>query len=92
MIRGIRFISKMKNNPVDKDEVSYELSRNTQIFAKSVCAKVPISKGTILTREMLALKKPANGIPAHEVENMIGKRINRDFDIDEFIKESDIGE
>ena len=92
MIKGIRYISKMKNNPINKDYVSSELSRNSQIFAKSVCAKIPIHKGTILTREMLALKKPANGIPAREVENIIGKKVIRDFAIDEFIKQSDVGE
>lgn len=92
MIRGIRYISKLKKNPVDKDAVSSELSRNSQIFAKSVCANTPIAKGTVLTREMLALKKPANGIPAREVESIIGKTVNRDFEIDDFIKYSDIGE
>ncbi len=92
MVRGIRYISKMKNNPVDKDTVSSELARSSRIFAKSVCAKVPISSGTTLTREMLALKKPANGIPAKEVESVIGRTVNRDFGIDEFIQYSDIGE
>ena len=92
MIRGIRYISKVRNNPVNKDSVSSELSRNSQIFAKSVCAKVPISKGTVLTREMLALKKPAIGIPARDVESIIGKRVNRKLGVDEFIKQSDIGE
>lgn len=92
MIRGIRYISRMKKNPVDKDAVSSELSRNSQIFAKSVCAKVPIPKGTVLKRELLALKKPANGIPAREVDSVIGKKANRDLGIDDFIGYSDIGE
>lgn len=92
MIRGIRYISKMKMNPVNKDAVSSELSRNSQIFAKSVCAKKPILKGTVLSREMLALKKPANGIPAREVESVIGKIVNCDIEVDEFIKYTDIGE
>lgn len=91
MIHGIRYISKMKNNPVDKDIVSSELTRNSKIFAKSVCIKRPVTKGTVLTRDMLTLKKPANGIPAREVESIIGKTVNRDFEIDEFIKYSDIG-
>ena len=92
MIRGIRYISMMKNNPVDKDKVSSELSRNSRIFAKSVCAKVPIAGGTVLTRDMLALKKPASGIPAREVESIIGRKALRNFAVDEFIKLSDIGE
>lgn len=91
MIRGIRYISRMQNNPIDKNSVSNELSRNSQIFAKSVCAKVPISKGSVLTKDMLALKKPANGIPAKEVESIIGKTINRDITVDEFINYTDIG-
>ena len=90
MIRGIRYISKMNNNPVNKDMVSSELSRSSLIFSKSVCARVPIVKGTVLTREMLALKKPANGIPAKDVEKIIGKIANKDFDVDDFIVLSDI--
>ena len=92
MIRGIRYISKMKNNPIDKDETSLELSRNSKIFAKSVCAKIPISKGTVLSKEMLSLKKPAVGIPAKDVESVIGKTINRNLAPDDFIKYSDIGD
>ena len=92
MIQGIRYISKMKNNPVDKDTVSLELSRNSQIFAKSICAKKSITKGMVLTREMIALKKPANGIPAKEVESIIGKTVKRDLEVDDFIQYSDIGE
>lgn len=90
MIRGIRFISKMKNNPVNKDDLSSELSRNSQIFAKSVCAKVPIAKGTVLTKDMLALKKPANGIPAREVNSVLGKTVNKDFAPDDFIQYGDV--
>ncbi len=92
MIRGIRFITKMKNNPVNKDLVSQELSRNSQIFAKSVCAKLPITKGTVISEEIIALKKPANGIPAIDVDRIIGKTVNRDFEADEFITYSDLGE
>ena len=92
LVQGIRFISKMKSNPVDKNALSSELSRNSQIFAKSVCAKGPIEKGTVLTKEMLALKKPANGIPAREVSSIIGKKTVRDLKADEFIKPSDLGE
>ena len=92
MIRGIKYITTMKDNPVDKDAVSSELSRNSQIFAKSVCAKTFIKEGTVLTREMIALKKPANGIPAKDVESAIGKTVTRDFEPDDFITYADIEE
>ncbi len=90
MISGIRFITQMKDNPVDKDAVSSELSRNSKIFAKSVCAKQDLSAGTVLCKEALALKKPANGIPAMEVDSILGKKINRDVKADEFINYTDI--
>ena len=92
MIRGIRYISSMKSHPVDKDAVSAELSRNSQIFAKSVCAGKRIPQGTVLTKEMLALKKPADGIPARDVEQVIGKTVNRDPEVDDFISYEDLGE
>lgn len=92
MIRGIRFITKMKNSPVNKNLLSQELSRNSKIFAKSICAKIPITKGTVITEKMIALKKPANGIPAIDVDRVLGRTVKRDFKTDEFITYSDLGE
>lgn len=91
MINGIRYITKMKENPVDKDEVSLEMAKNCEIFSKGVCAKIPIAKGTILTKDIIALKKPAYGILAKDADVVLGKKINRDMDTDEFINYSDIG-
>ena len=41
---------------------------------------------------MIALKKPANGVPAIEVDKVIGRTVKRDFEADEFITYSDLGE
>ncbi len=92
MIRGIRYISRVRTHPVNKDEVSAELSRSSQIFSKSVCAKQAIPRGTVLTKELLALKKPGYGIPAREADSVLGKRVNRDVEADEFIDRADIEE
>ena len=39
---------------------------------------------------MLALKKPANGIPAREVNSVLGKTVNKDFAPDDFIQYGDV--
>lgn len=86
MTEGVRAISEMLANPVDKDKLAGELSRSSQIFSKSVCAKRRIEKGEILTRDMLILKKPCIGIPAKEVETILGKKVTKAYEQDEFIE------
>lgn len=52
---------------------------------RSIVAEVPIPKGTIITSEMLGIKRPAGGLPANMIDTVIGKRACQDIKPDQAI-------
>jgi len=83
MIDSIRFLEEARANPVRKDEVAEGLVPMRELFTKSVVAATAIADGSLLTAEMPTLKKPGTGIPARQLESLIGKKTNRAFHPDE---------
>ena len=89
LVRGIRAISTMRANPVDKDDIaSYREMK--AIFEKSVVSTCAIAAGTRLEAEMLAIKKPGTGIPAARLKGLIGAHAARDIPADRVLQENDI--
>lgn len=52
----------------------------------SVVAKRSISRGTVLTAEMLTCKRPGTGIPSEQIQEVIGKRAATDMEADQVIQ------
>jgi N,N'-diacetyllegionaminate synthase len=77
LVDGIRFIERMKANPVDKEAVAAELQPLRRIFMKSVVAQRDLPAGAVLSRADLAAKKPGTGIAARELPKLIGKTLRR---------------
>jgi N,N'-diacetyllegionaminate synthase len=73
LVEGVRFIEKMAANPISKDVVDPRTAPMRQIFFKSVVPLLDLAEGARLTRDVLGLKKPGTGIPAAELENIIGR-------------------
>lgn len=71
LVQGIREISAMLSNPVDKNNLT-AFQEMKEIFEKSVVSACSIPAGTVITREMLAIKKPGTGIPAARLTEVIG--------------------
>jgi N-acetylneuraminate synthase len=90
LVEGVRFIEKMKAAPVDKDAVGADLKPMRAIFNKSIVASKPLTAGTVLNEDMLALKKPGTGLDASRLPFVTGKRLKRDLEQDEEIREDDI--
>lgn len=66
---------RMDQNPVDKDCMAQGLAQMRATFGKSLAPVRALSVGTVLTRELLTLKKPATGIPADQLDEVIGRRL-----------------
>ena len=90
LVNGVRFVERMRANPVDKDAVAHDMAPLRAIFTKSVVARAPLAAGTVLTEAHLAAKKPGTGIPAHCVSEVIGRRLRRDVAADHVIREDDL--
>lgn len=61
-----------------------------QQFRRSVVAAVPIPAHAIVNRDMLCLKRPGKGIPPSDLQNLVGKRTRRPFEIDEPLRWEDL--
>lgn len=75
LVTGVRFIEQMQAHPVDKEAIADSLSDLHDIFTKSLVVIMDLPAGTLLKREHLAIKKPGTGIPARELDTVIGRRL-----------------
>ncbi len=85
-------MAEMDANPVDKDAMAGEMAGMRELFQKSVAARTPLLAGTLLTRDMLTTKKPATGIPAGEIERVVGRKLSRAVEPDRVLNWSDLDE
>jgi N,N'-diacetyllegionaminate synthase len=90
LVEGVRFIEKMRASPIDKDVMATELTGMRKLFTKSVVAKINLPRGTVLRAEHLAVKKPGTGIPADQLQQVIGKTLQRNVAKDEVLQEEDL--
>ena len=89
LVEGIRFIEKMRANPVDKEAMAADAMDLRKMFTKSIVARRNIKSGTILTNDDLTLKKPGTGIPAIRLPEIVGRRAQRSIAADTLISEED---
>lgn len=71
-------IAEMLAHPVDKDRIAGDLAQTRAMFGKSVAPVRNLAAGTVLKRDMLTVKKPGTGIPASEIDSLVGRRLKRD--------------
>lgn len=77
LVASGRAFHVLASHPVDKDEMSQRLSQTRALFTKSVAVERELDAGTVLTAEMLTLKKPGTGIPDRELSSLVGRRLGR---------------
>ena len=71
-----------KNFEVESEAVKYA--------RRSIVSSKKIPKGMTITKEMLAIKRPATGISPKNLEFVIGKKTLKDIDEDTPIQENDL--
>ena len=84
MVLAIRNIEIALGSPIKKPSKS-EI-KNINIVRKSIVAKKQINKGDYFSADNLTIKRPGLGISPMEWDNIIGKRSQLDFDIDDIIE------
>lgn len=83
-------INTMNENPVEKDKIADELSKQRKLFGRSLTYNQNFLKGHILKREDLSLKKPGTGIPMRDIEHFLGKKLNKNVKINRLLKKTEI--
>jgi len=90
LVDGIRFVERMRANPVDKDAIARDMAPLRAIFNKSLVARERLAAGTVLTEAHLAMKKPGTGIPAERLPEILGRVLRRPLEVDEQLRPEDI--
>ena len=92
LVEGVRFIETIRKHPVNKGQLTPEMTEIRQLFMKSVVARMDLRSGTILTEAHLTTKKPGTGIPAAHLPELLGRRVRRDLMKDECLNIDDFEE
>jgi N-acetylneuraminate synthase len=89
LVAGVRATAVMRDSSVDKDDLK-SLRDMKRIFEKSVVSAVAIQAGTVLKRDMLAIRKPGDGIPAAQIDTLIGRKAKRDIAAEQLLRDGDL--
>jgi len=89
MVDGIRAVETMLAHSIDKSDHS-RFKNMKDTFEKSVVSIGAIAQGTVITKEMIGIKKPGTGIPAARYAEVIGKTAVRAIEADSVLQDADI--
>lgn len=89
MAHALRDVWTMLGNPVSKSDIA-PYADMKRIFEKSVVTARAIASGETVTADMLAFKKPGDGIPAREYARLIGRNARRALPANHKISEDDL--
>ncbi|MBS1647253.1 MAG: N-acetylneuraminate synthase [Bacteroidetes bacterium] len=81
LISGIRNIEKCLGNGIKTPSESEK--KNTYGMRRSIVAKTFLPKGTLVTEQHIAFKRPANGLAPKLVNLILGKKTSKDMQADE---------
>ena len=80
MVDAIRNVEVAMGDGVRKfSENELEIKK---VARKSIILNCNVSKGTIIKRNMLSIKRPGTGIAPKHINEIIGKKINKDLNED----------
>jgi sialic acid synthase SpsE len=88
LVEGLRLKEVSRG---EKNRIAFDCeSTGVKYARRSVVSTVKIPKGTIITKEMLDIKRPGTGILPKEFDNVIGSKALTDIDDDIPIKTENI--
>lgn len=90
LVHGIRFIETALAHPINKDEMATEMQPLRDLFTKSLVVRKDLKAGSILQKEDLTAKKPGTGIPASQINQVVGKTLSCSIKANSFLKEADL--
>lgn len=90
LVEGVRFIECAKAYPINKEAIASEFDELRRIFTKSLFAAVDLATGTFLERRHLTAKKPGTGIPADQLEQVLGRQLVTDVNRGRMLMPDDI--
>ncbi len=83
MVQAIKDTEKALGSPIKRQTKAEE--EKFQLGRRGLVAACPILKGTIITREMIEVKRPGYGIPTKLMEVVIGREAKKDIEEDDIL-------
>ncbi len=90
LVDGVRFIERMRANPVDKDALAADVAPLRRIFTRSLVAARPLAAGAVIGRDDVVLKKPGTGLAPERLNEIVGRTLRRSVDVDALLAIEDI--
>lgn len=91
MVKQIREIEEAMGQGGERVITQGEMI-NRETLAKSLVTKCALKKGELITREIVEVKSPGQGLQPLYLDQLIGKYAKRDFNIGDYFYESDLKE
>jgi len=89
LVRAIRLVEAAQGDGIKRPSPDEQNVRN--VARRSIIAACAIPQGTVITREMLAFRRPGTGISPAEWRSIIGKSARREILRDALIVREDLG-
>ena len=67
----------LRRNPVDKNVAAQGLAPTKALFTKSLSLVCDLPAGSVLSAELVTLKKPSGGLPWESLPSLVGKRLRK---------------
>jgi N-acetylneuraminate synthase len=90
LVDGVRFIERMRANPIDKDASARDTEPLRRLFTRSLVARRAMPAGAVLQRDDLAIKKPGTGLPPDRLSEVLGRRLTKAVEPDQLLTAADI--
>ena len=78
LVDGRDAMAIMFDNPIEKDQWTDAQREMRKLFGRSLALSRHMKAGEIITKEDLALKKPASGISVNDLGKVVGRRLLND--------------
>jgi N-acetylneuraminate synthase len=91
MVSQIRLTEEMLGKGGDR-VISQGEYLNREVLAKSLIINQKLLAGSVITRDMIEIKSPGQGLQPYYIDNLIGKIAQHDFYTGDFFHESDLNE
>jgi N,N'-diacetyllegionaminate synthase len=88
LVKGVKIANLVLGSPL-KQPVACEAA-NLPLIRKSLVAGVDLPRGSKLSRELVAIKRPSGGIEPEDLERVIGRTVKRDIAADTLLQWEDL--
>ncbi len=89
LVKGIRFIEQGLENKINKDLAADFRGETKKLFSRSAFYVKDMKEGEVLSENDFSMKKPGGGLDYSSAKRLIGKVVNKNKKIDDFLEKGD---